>query len=158
LNEEFRDAAIYGDFDKVKAFIAKDSSYITATDEYGFTVLHDIVAEHSLDMVSLFIDSGANVNAQNDDGIAPLHLVAYSYIAKVLLEAGADIEIKALDGATPLLLKAEHPEGYEIMEFLLEVGANVFSKTDQGQTAMSIAVSREEQEKINLIKRYEKKT
>ena len=154
MNEEFREAAIYGDIDTVEDLLKKDSSLILEKDEYGFTVLHDVAGEDQIEMLNLLIDAGANVNAQNEDGIAPLHLAAYNYIAETLLKAGAILELKTINGETPLYIHSTEEEGEEVMEFLLEAGANPVEGNNQGETPLDVAVSREEPDKVALFKKY----
>ena len=156
MNEEFRNAAIYGDFEVVKKIIKKDKTVVTALDKYRFTVLHDVVAEHSLEMVELLISSGADVNAQNDEGIAPLHLAGYDYIVLALLKHGAILELETNNGETPLSIHAQGIDSEEVMEALLEAGASPLHKNNQGKTPIDIANARNEYEKIKLLQSYVK--
>lgn len=153
-NEEFNDAAIFGDFEKVNRFLKQDSSIVKAADEYGFTVLHNAVGEHYFEMIELLIKNGADVNAQNDEGIAPLHLASYSETAQILIQSGADIDIKSNKGETPLYLMAAEQDGFEVMVVLLENGANPKLKNSRGETALEAALLRGETDKVNLIKKY----
>ena len=58
-----------------------------------------------LDVVSLVVTDGTDLNVQGEDGATPLHLAAFlglPEVTQVLLESGADYEIKNIDGLTPL--------------------------------------------------------
>ena len=154
MNEEFRDAAIYGDFEAVSRFLKEDPDIVNFKDKYGFTVLHEVVGEHYFEMVELLIASGADVNAQNDEGIAPLHLAAYGETVKILIESGAKINIKSTNSETPLYLMASEQDGLDSMVVLLESGADPNIKNSDGETAIEAALSRGESDKVELIRKY----
>lgn len=154
MNEEFRDAAIYGEINVVNDFIHKDKTVVTATDKYGFTVLHDVIAEHRVEIIELLIFHGANVNAQNDEGIAPLHLAGYDYMVEALLKHGAIIDLESTTGDTPLSNQTAEQDSEEVMEALLKAGANPQHKNKQGDTPIGIANETGEAEKLELLKSY----
>jgi ankyrin repeat protein len=151
---EIYDAAIYGDFSQVEQLLKQDPGLVNKTDEYGFTPLHGVVGEHYFDMARLLIGKGANVNARNDSGTTPLHLAAYPEMAEILVTSGAVIEARDSRGYTPLHAATEHPELIDVMEELLRLGADVNAKSRSGLTPLGIAKSREEDEKIELLKSY----
>lgn len=154
MNKKFRDAAIFADVKKLKEFISIEPELVHEVDQFGFTALHEAVGEHTLEVVQILIAAGGNVNAQNNVGIAPLHLAAYDYIAEELIKAGADIEIKERNGATPLHMHAENPERSEVLEVLLKNGANVNQKDECDLTVLDIAKNYNEQEVVSLIQSY----
>ena len=60
----------------------------------------------------MLLDAGANVNAQNNNGLTALHMsVEYDYYftSKVLLEAGADGEIVSGEVRAPAHAPARAP-------------------------------------------------
>lgn len=62
-----------------------------------FDYYSDRILEH-------FISKGANINAKNDIGYAPLHVAAEKnkhWVVKILLENGADMNINPISTATP---------------------------------------------------------
>jgi uncharacterized protein len=154
---EFLDAAAIGDTASVKKMLKADPSLAKAADDMGFTALHNAVGEDYPQLVKLLIEAGADVSAANDEGMTPLHIAQCASAVKALIAAGADVNARAQGGMTPLIVQSA--EGYdtgslESMEALLKAGANPNLQDDDGQTAMDIAVSREEDEKVALLKRH----
>ena len=155
MNQEFRDAALYGELDTLKSLLEKDPQLVHEKDEYEFTALHEAVGEHCLETIQLLIAAGADVNAKNDHNITPLHLAAYDYIAEALIDAGANIESKSKTGATPLHTLVAEPDSYEVIEVLLKRGANKNATDSTGITPMQIAESREDDEILGLLEMFE---
>lgn len=73
----------------------------------GYTPLHlcvdspSIYNAYGLDCASALLKAGANPNAQDVAGEAPLHLVENAQMAERLIEGGADYRLKNHDGQTP---------------------------------------------------------
>lgn len=154
MNNEFYDAAIYGDFDEVKTIVKNHPDCISHKDEYGFTVLHGLAAEEQHEILQFLIDSGANVNEKNDAGITPIHLAAWPEVVEILVKNGADLEAKSNTGDTPLICLSAEQESEDVMEALLKAGANVNARNNSGQSALDIAIRREESRKMSLLKKY----
>lgn len=154
MNQNFRDAALYADIKSLNEFIATEPNLVHEVDKFEFTALHEAVGEHTLEVVQILIAAGANVNAQNDSGIAPLHLVAYDYIAEELIKAGAKIQIKEQNGGTPLHIQAENPESIEVIEVLLKHGADANIKDNSDLSVLDIAKGYGDDQMVSLIKSY----
>lgn len=155
MYEEFNDVAVFGEIDKVNELLEGDNSLVNAKDEYGFTVLHNVVGEHNFDMVELLVQKGADVNAQNDEGIAPPHLAAYAENAKILIKNGAKVDIESNLNETPLYVATTEHEDIDVMEVLLENGANPNHKNVRGETPYDAAKLMGYTEKVALIEKYE---
>lgn len=148
---EIYDAAVYGDFAKVRRLVAQDPAVVHARDNYGFTALHGVVGEDHFELAEYLILHGADVNARNDNGITPLHLAAYPEMVAILLKHGADLEARENGGGTPLHIHSENPETLDVMAALLEHGANVNARDQGGKTALDTASAREEGDKVALL-------
>ena len=72
------------------------------------------------------------------------------HIIEILLDSGADIESKNMDGYTPLMM-ASTSNRLNIVEFLLDNGANIDSKSNDGYTSLICAAS-ERRDCVNIIK------
>jgi uncharacterized protein len=149
--KDFFDSATYGNTEAVTRMLADNPAWVSARDEYQFTALHNVAGEDQLDMINLLLDKGADPNAQNDVGIAPLHLAAYPEVAELLVRRGADINLRSHDGSTPLIVHAAEAEAFDVMEKLIRLGADVTAKNKWGESALDIARSRQEEDKIELL-------
>ncbi len=101
---------------------------------------------------------GADVNIQDKEGYTPLiYAVIYGYkdIAKLLLQAGAKVDaITLYENQTPLMMaskcgssqikkKISKDQCKEIIKLLLDYGAHLETKNIVGDTALALAVIRE---------------
>ena len=98
----------------------------------------------SVDVLNLLMDNfNVNVNAKSAVSYAPLHLAAmngHTIIVEHLLNRGAEVESRAIDGCTTLHLAAKNDHTI-IVEHLLTRGADINSKNHEGNTPLFIAAS-----------------
>ena len=114
----------------------------------GFTPL--MASLHDITITELLIEKGADIEAKDDDGINAL-VYASTYnneeMVKFLLEKGADantvceIENEHTDIASTPLMNAAYRGNTNIINMLLENGANINYTTDFGMTALMMAAS-----------------
>lgn len=92
------------------------------------------VRENNIQAVKELIVAGADINLQDQrTGYTVLMMTLSSShldIAKFLISEGADISLKANDGATALILAAGCSQ--ELVEILLSKGADINVRTDKG--------------------------
>ena len=72
---------------------------------YGETPLHRAARSNAREVVSEFIERGADVHARNDIGWTPLHVATWSNAREVTAEfikGGADAHARDKVGGTPL--------------------------------------------------------
>ena len=84
---------------------------------------------------------GINVHARDKEDATPLHwaaLFSEAKIVKVLLKAGADVNVQRKDGYTPLHLAATYNGNPAMVEVLLKAGANAKIKNSDGKTAFDL--------------------
>ena len=107
----------------------------------GTTALINYVWRTRRDAVEKLLARGADVNAQDADGDAPLHGAAQYgdvEILNLLLDKGADPNIKNRLGGTPLMWAAVFGNETAAVR-LLERGANPKLKDEDGMTALDWA-------------------
>jgi ankyrin repeat protein len=98
----------------------------------------------------LLLRAGADENAQdNIYGNTALHEAPDAATAKVLIEAGADINRRNQDGQTALMLTLDP----EVTRVLLEAGADKAIRDKRGKTALEIAREFALTEKIAALER-----
>lgn len=139
MSEEFRDAAVFADMEKLKLLVSSDPSIVNSADKWGFTALHCVAGEEHYHVVTFLVDRGADVNAQNDEGIAPLHLAGWPEMVGLLVSYGAKINIRDKNGRTPLMIHASEPESHDVLEALLRHGADASLADKEGSTALDLA-------------------
>ena len=130
---------------------------VNAEDPGGRTPLHAAAECHSNEVAKLLIKSGANVNIMDKAKNMPLHLAVSDVraratsskdglkAAKELIASRADVNAADHEGNMPLhiLLQQwfETPvEEVEILQTLIEAGADVKAKNRSGSTPWSIAL------------------
>jgi len=124
---------------KIKTFEVNYSSNLTGTAK-------KVTKKKVGPVAVLLVSKGANVNALDNGGAAPLHYaIAYNrtYLAEFLIENGANVNAsvtkkKGLEGATPLHFAVGH-QNIHIINLLISKGANVNAKTKKGQTLLHLA-------------------
>ena len=96
-------AVLTGNLDALKQHIAAGSN-INEKDPFGgSSPLISAAVFGKTEAAKILIDSGADINFQNNDGSTPLHTAAFfcrPEIVKMLLDKGADKSIKNKFGAT----------------------------------------------------------
>jgi ankyrin repeat protein len=137
-----------GSVSGVKALLAKGAK-VDAVEEYrGQTALMFAVAENHGDVAKILIDAGANVNARSTfydfkfrkvasggtqanysrGGLTPLIFAARQgalEATKVLVEAGADMNLADPEFNVTPLLSAIYNDHYDVAAYLVEKGASI---------------------------------
>lgn len=132
------EAVALGRFDWVAHQVVKNPQQINQCSELGFTALGLAIYFGHEDITRYLLLKGADVNqpAKNASGLYPLHSALVNKnntLAKMLLEAGAEVTIQEVSGITPLHLAASQGN-LEMIICLLEAGADVLAKTKGGKT------------------------
>ena len=122
----------------------------------GVTTLSKYVWRERKEAVQKLLKLGADANAQDNDGDAPLHGAAQSgnvEIMDLLLAKGGDPNLKNKQGGTPLMWAVVF--GHEdAARRLIEAGANPLVKDSEGMTALDWAIKNKRQNVVALLQRY----
>ncbi|XP_038064294.1 transient receptor potential cation channel subfamily A member 1-like isoform X2 [Patiria miniata] len=131
----------------------KSQDLLMDTDNEMKTVLHIAVSNGYLELARFLVDSGADVNAQNELGQTPLHLTAVvgnTDMAELLLDFGASIKKGDNDLMTPLHRAAMYNR-LSMVQLLLDKGANINAREKDDFTPLLCACWRGHGEIVNLL-------
>lgn len=127
-------------------------------DEQGATPLMLAASLGNLGIVQALIEAGAEVNAADARGWTPLVCAVYNAeldrgfpdVVSRLIEAGANIEAPIGYGVRPLMLAAGYGQT-QVVEVLLQQGADVFARNDGGYTALMMVKQKHYVDVVNLL-------
>ncbi|ORX49345.1 ankyrin [Piromyces finnis] len=105
----------------------------------------------------LFLEYGADLNLQGSEGSSALQLACYnnnnSIVEELLKYETTNINIQTHEGYTPLMTSCNH-KNRNITLQLLNAGANIYLKNNNGQTAFHIACTQKFNEIIDNFFEY----
>lgn len=116
--------------------------------------LAECVAAGDLRAVELFLDAGLSPDAKNKHGVTMLSMAvrsAHKPIAELLAERGADLDLQSDDRGNSPLMDAVAAGNLAITEFLLSRGAQLDSQSKDGQSALVIAVGKNDVESVRKL-------
>jgi ankyrin repeat protein len=130
----------------VKALLAKNADP-NLQDHSGWTALMKAVYQGNTDCVVAIADrSRTEVNRS----LLVAALMDHKDTAKALLDRGAEIDTRADDGRTPLMLAAS--KGFaDLVSFFLQEGADRSLKDNSGNTAAALALAKGSREVASLL-------
>jgi ankyrin repeat protein len=117
-------------------------SLVGATNNDGKTLLHLAAGNESLDIVTLLIECGCDINQLSADGITPLFdatKAGQTLIVQRFLDLGADVNRADTLVDTPLVIAAAN-DYLEIIDILLQAGADVNKPGVNGDTPLFISI------------------
>ncbi|KAL8645361.1 MAG: hypothetical protein Q9210_006746, partial [Variospora velana] len=121
----------------------------------GWTALLLATKAGQNDAVKLLLDFGADINAALDDGYGVMHLASMNNDTTVLGSLlargnGAGLEHRAAGGWTPLLLAIDRQYN-EVVQLLLDFGADINSTLDNGEGAIHLAIQKYDATVFDLL-------
>lgn len=123
-----------------KAEILKELKHLDIPREDGKTPLMLLTYEDR-NLLSLFLDSGADVNHADNEGVTALMLFMDKDMIKELLRAGADLNAADNDGNTVLHHALERGAAAEA-RYLIKKGADYNRPNNEGETPAQIAAEK----------------
>ena len=130
----------------VAEFLIENGAKIHGRQTSHFQPLHFAAINDHPDIIDLLLGKGVNVNARNSVGETACHIAAWSGNIKSvrrLIDAGCDLELRDNVGYTVLLVSADRFHdglrfNLEIVDLLLDRGANACATNKEGKTLRSI--------------------
>ena len=119
---------------------------------YSWPVLHMFVIYNHLQLVKMLIDSGGDLNIQDEYERTALHVCAnwnHPEIARMLIDAGADVNAQDERGETALY-RCAWKNHLDIARILIEAGGDKTIRDDRGKLPYDIAETKELQELLKV--------
>lgn len=157
INElTIHEAAAANLLEQVQAMAENDPDALDTVSDHGFTPLGMAAHFGNEDIVRFLLEKGAdpNIHSQNGYNVYPLHAAigsGFDGISKMLIEAGAEVNVLQTSRTSPLHLAAQ-TGNIDLIILLLENGALVEIKNDMGKTASDLAGEKGHTEIANILK------
>jgi uncharacterized protein len=137
------EAAAFGDVDRLTELLSNEPSLVTSYSGDGFTAMHFAAFFGRYEAAALLIQRGAEVDAFGRGwmtGTAMHSAVSrlQSDVVRILLEAGANPNVRQSAGWTPLHAAAMNGDLASV-ELLLASGAEPTATNDEGRSVIDLA-------------------
>ncbi|MFI5160988.1 MAG: ankyrin repeat domain-containing protein [Sphingobacteriales bacterium] len=137
------EASAVGKFDVVAHLLYTHADAVNDYADDGFTPLGLACYFGQFEVARYLVLKGADVNLPSDNGfrVFPIHSAAagnYNDIARMLIDNGANVNVKQQAGATPLHSAAQNGN-LELLIMLLENGADTEVRMEGGKLPADLA-------------------
>ena len=132
---------------------------VNACNHHGSTPLLLASEAGNNDIVQLLLDHNADVYARDGDGDTALHCAALGgslEVSRILLKLNLEVNPRNNDGSTPLhrVSEGRRKGNPDVVQLLLDYGADVQARNLRGKTASELARDREEHNIVQLLSRH----
>jgi uncharacterized protein len=150
------EAAAFGDIDRLTELLGAEPSLVTSYSGDGFTALHFAAFFGRFEAAALLIERGAEVDAFGRGwmtGTAMHSAVSrlQSDVVRILLEAGANPNVRQSAGWTPLHAAAMNGDVMSV-ELLLASGADPAATNDEGRSVIDLATESDDEATVDRIR------
>lgn len=119
-------------------------TFVNTTNKYGSTPLHSACIRSSPKIIALLYQNGADLDAADFDGKSALHATCARGIrdnAKLLISLGCKINLKTVDSGWTALFWAVYLGSCDLVQMLLEHGADANAVSKKIESPLYCAVS-----------------
>jgi ankyrin repeat protein len=151
------EAAALGRVEQLAALCRGPSSRRDDFSSDGFQPLHLAAFFAHANCVSVLLQAGADANtpAKNASGVRPIHSAVAGRnhdVVRLLMDRGAELNVKQHGGWTPLHAAALHGDA-ALVQIFLDAGADPATESDDGKTALALALSNDHLSIAALLER-----
>lgn len=151
-----------GSYDMTELLITSGANVDLQDGPFGNVPLVYAIEGEKEELALLLLDSGADVEAIDSNGVALLHVAAATDNARVVRELvlrGADVNRRSYDDRTPLHFAAWGTNRINALRTLLELGADPNAvQSSTGETPLDVAIKYGSKEKVILIRESPKQS
>ncbi|PRD48671.1 ankyrin repeat domain-containing protein [Sphingobacterium haloxyli] len=142
--------------EQIETMLSQKPEVIDEVSTHGFTPLGIATHFGQEKVVRTLLAKGAdpNICSQNGYNVHPLHTAltgGYDQISKMLIEAGANVNVVQHARITPLHIAAQQGN-IDMIIILLENGSDVSVKTEMGMTASDLALEKGHKELAEILR------
>jgi len=127
----------------VEYLLTKGAHINEKNGQTGLTALYKACVDGSLDIATVLLDAGADVNLKSTQGYTPLYAAVQSKhkpVVEYLLSKGASIDEKLGPLGLTAFYKASIDGSLDIAKVLVDAGADINMKSTEGYTPLFVAV------------------
>ncbi len=133
------DAIRADDADRVRTLLATGGDPNSVDSNHASALMYAALYARPR-VIDMLLRAGADFKYRDPNGLTALVLAAHSYeSAKILIDAGADVNAKSNIGITPFMTAAAYPGNTALLTLMLEKGADA-KVSALGATALTLAV------------------
>jgi hemoglobin len=140
--------------DRFLSTIERDRACVRLLGSRGQTLLHDAAMAGDAELAAALIRFGADPDAKEAGGHTPLYRASTGDVARVLLSAGATVDVVSGPTGGTALHQASRRGYVSVAHALLDQGANIEARDTKQQTPLRRAVNCEQLQIVRLLVRH----
>jgi len=147
------EAAYHGHTAVVECLLNPKANMELDNEHFGHTPLLAAAAKGHELTVKYLLNAGANIEVRDNAGLMTLRATqdGENVLIRLLMERGASIETRSGQAKTPLIIAASMYSNEEAVAILLDAGADIEAKDDDGSTALSEATSNNRRSVMKML-------